>query len=286
MQKRRTWLFFVAGLLWTAVPLVAAAQGLVPCDGINCNLCSVGQLMQNIINGLLLSSLLIAVAMFAYAGFLYVTGGGNEPRITAAHKIFTRVLIGFLLAIVAWLVVQTFVSIVFDKSAFVGKNWYELECSKQERLMNTTLSDLLGKVIPGNNAPVVSGGAGTVDTSGSVSNPLFNSRVTVKEGAVVTGLQQGTIDYINEVALNCNCQLVITEGTGGTHVDGQYDHAAGYKLDVRSKGNATLSSWVQSNGVAGTRTNGDPTYTMSNVVWALEDRGTSNEHWDIQVKPI
>ena len=252
--------------------------------------------MQNIINFLIVLSIPIAAAMFAFAGFLYVTGASNPTKIAQAHKIFKNVLIGFLIAISAWLVVQTILNAVFDKEGFFesGGDWFTLSCVKKTtdtpgqegRLIGTNFGDLISEVFPSkSDTPADNVGGGTIDTSGTVSNPLFNSNVNVKQGASVVGLQQGTIDYINGVPSKCGCSFVITEGTGGTHVDGTFDHAAGYKLDVRSQGNSTLNTWVQSSGTAGSWSDGTPTYTMENVIWALEDRGTSNEHWDVQVLP-
>src|SRR3989344_3403584 len=150
MQKQRAFLFFIASLVWILVPLVAAAQGLVPCEGIECNLCNLGELMQNIINFLIGLSISIAAVMFAYAGFLYTTAGANPTQIGRAHKIFQNVLIGFLIAISAWLVVQTILNAVFDKESFFesGQDWFDLKCVSEtgtgegERLMGTSLKNL------------------------------------------------------------------------------------------------------------------------------------------------
>jgi hypothetical protein len=48
----------------------------------------------------------IAAIMFAYAGFLYVTNGGNESKIKQAHDIFLYVFWGLVIALAAWLVVN------------------------------------------------------------------------------------------------------------------------------------------------------------------------------------
>jgi hypothetical protein len=156
MQKPRALLFFIASIVWFAIPIIAAAQGLVPCDGLSCNLCDLGILMQKIINFLIALTIPIAAVLFAYAGVLYTTAGGSPERINRAHRIFRNVLIGFLIAISAWLVVQTLLSVVFDKDFWIGGNWNELRCisesspyqGENKRLIGTNFGDLLDLILP------------------------------------------------------------------------------------------------------------------------------------------
>jgi len=161
-----------------------ATGGIVPCTGINCNLCSIGQLMKNIINFLLGISILLAVAMFAYAGFMYATRGTSETRVTKAHAVFKNVFLGFLVAISAWLIVQTIISVVFDGKAFVGDNWYELECSQKERRLNATIGELFGNVVPG-VTPVSSVTRG-VCGSGQTHVPEDNTCIDSTTGEVTS----------------------------------------------------------------------------------------------------
>ncbi len=44
--------------------------------------------------------------MFAYAGFLYLTAVGNEGKIKQAHTIFFDAIIGFVIMLGAWLLVD------------------------------------------------------------------------------------------------------------------------------------------------------------------------------------
>jgi hypothetical protein len=61
----------------------------------------------------------LAAVMFAYAGFLYVTNGGNESRIKEAHEIFWNVFIGLIVALAAWMVVSFILNFFLgDGSAF------------------------------------------------------------------------------------------------------------------------------------------------------------------------
>lgn len=84
-----------------------APQGLVPCDGPDCNFASLVQLGQIIINWLVYISVIVAAVLFGWAGVKYVTAGGDPGKIKEARDIIRKTLIGFLFVIGAWLIVYT-----------------------------------------------------------------------------------------------------------------------------------------------------------------------------------
>jgi large-conductance mechanosensitive channel len=57
-------------------------------------------------------SIPLATALFAYAGFLYISG--EQDKIKQAKNIFINVAIGFIIMITAWFVVVTVVNWVVD----------------------------------------------------------------------------------------------------------------------------------------------------------------------------
>lgn len=106
-------------------------EALIPCgfdinkdgqvlDGVNdtgvitraeeCHFNSVIQLAKNIIDAMIYFSVLIAVAMFAFAGYKYLTAGGDMGEMKQARSIFTNVAIGFFFVLAAWLIVTTILS--------------------------------------------------------------------------------------------------------------------------------------------------------------------------------
>lgn len=92
-------------------PGVADAQGgLVVCDGTGdnpCDFCALGVMANNVINWLFGFMTLVAVLTFAYAGFQMVTSGGDTGARDAAKKRFMYVIIGFLLMLSSWLIIDT-----------------------------------------------------------------------------------------------------------------------------------------------------------------------------------
>lgn len=103
---------FLFSFLILFLPLVSFSAGLIPCDGADCDFNKFIELINNVINFLLFRlALPIAAISFAYAGFLLVTSGGSESKKTEAKNIFTGVAIGFIIAVAAWLIVNTILAI-------------------------------------------------------------------------------------------------------------------------------------------------------------------------------
>ena len=93
----------------------AAASGLIPCGntvsgGVVTDPCTYNDLVtlaQNVINFLIFKiAAPLGAVMFAYAGYTYITNGGNEGKITEAHTMFLAVFWGLVVALAAWLLVN------------------------------------------------------------------------------------------------------------------------------------------------------------------------------------
>lgn len=114
-------------MIIAAVPSIGLAQtkttsGLIPCgqgtlvggmvaENERCTFDDLIILAQNVINFLIFRiAAPIAAVMFAYAGFLWLTNGGNEARITQARSVFWMVFWGLVIALAAWLTVNMIVT--------------------------------------------------------------------------------------------------------------------------------------------------------------------------------
>lgn len=77
-------------------------------------------LVNNMITFLLfyLATPLAAIA-FCYAGALLLFSGGNSEKMTKAKHIIKNVLIGYLLALAAWLIIKT----IFSTLGFKGETY-------------------------------------------------------------------------------------------------------------------------------------------------------------------
>lgn len=65
-------------------------------------------LVQHLINIMMVIGVLVAIVMFSFAGYLYITG--KEANITKATSIFPKVLWGFIIMLSAWFIVYQILS--------------------------------------------------------------------------------------------------------------------------------------------------------------------------------
>lgn len=75
-----------------------------------CDFNGIVKLANNIISIGIYLAVLVAVAMFAYAGYLYLTSAGDTGKMKEAHTIFTNAGYGFLFVLGAWLLVTLILS--------------------------------------------------------------------------------------------------------------------------------------------------------------------------------
>ena len=99
------------------VPLIAPAQedtGLVSCTGPDCNFCSFVVMINNLISWLIGFLTLAAVLALVYAGFKLVVSAGDQGAMTDAKKMITNIVIGFIIVLSAWLIVDTLMKALLD----------------------------------------------------------------------------------------------------------------------------------------------------------------------------
>lgn len=68
----------------------------------------------NIINFLIVLSTALAAIGIAYAGFLILSSGGNESKVTEAKKMLGKIVIGLIFVIAGWLIVNTVIVALLD----------------------------------------------------------------------------------------------------------------------------------------------------------------------------
>lgn len=148
MKKTTKFLIFILlfGILFSPLLSLAADSGsLVPCgteryapgekikingvdidaSGMVKNPCGFGDIMKminKVIHFILFDMVVpIAAIMFAYAGFLLLTSGGETSKRQKAKKIFINVAIGFIIAVAAWLIVEFILKLLGYNTTW---NWF------------------------------------------------------------------------------------------------------------------------------------------------------------------
>lgn len=133
MKKTKNFLIhsstFLIVFMLLVVPTVSLAQGwtgLVPCGKGTSTACTFGdflKLINNILDFILKKMVIpIAAIMFAYAGFLMVTAGGEAAHARQeAKEIAFNTVLGLIFAVAAVLIVKTILSILgYTDATWVG----------------------------------------------------------------------------------------------------------------------------------------------------------------------
>ncbi|MFA6257545.1 MAG: hypothetical protein WC671_00860 [Candidatus Paceibacterota bacterium] len=127
MQKTKKIIISILIFLILIVPALSLADGLVPCDNSAEKLCDFNAFMAliNKVIHFILFNLVIPIAaiMFAYAGFLLITAGGEVAGArTKAKGIFFNAVFGLIIAVAAFLIIRTVLSILGYEGSWLGFN--------------------------------------------------------------------------------------------------------------------------------------------------------------------
>jgi hypothetical protein len=141
MKKLQQIIISLLVFLILFMPVASFAQttekGLVPCnnngvdvvnsDGtttkaVECNFDMLLNLVNTVIKFVLFNMVVpIAAIMFCYAGFLMITAGEETASArTKAKSIFTNAFFGLIIAVAAWLIVRTLLSILGYDGDWIG----------------------------------------------------------------------------------------------------------------------------------------------------------------------
>ena len=101
-------------LIVLPVTVLAQGNGLVPC-GRGDDMCGtedIVPLVDGVVRFLITILSALAVIVMVYAGFQMVTSGGDETKWRQAKGMFTNVVIGIIIVLAAWLIVDTILEVV------------------------------------------------------------------------------------------------------------------------------------------------------------------------------
>lgn len=284
---------FMLSLFW-AEPTFA--QGFVPCSGTDCSSCHFVQMGNTVLKWLIGVLFVVFAVVAAMGGLGLATSGGNPEAKSAAKQKLVNALVGILIVLAAWLLVDTIIrGLLSDGSGKInGTFWYEVECGSQavptlvrEASDPTYTYDTepgnssggAGSSIPpplgGNNVPahddafaLLNPGGFQVISSGNCTDP------TKKTCTSLAGVRDTTITRINELQSAVGEKLVITGGTETGHATMPYSHSNGYKIDLRPSDK--LNTYITSN------------FTQIGPTKYQDSNGNTYyrhepDHWDITV---
>jgi hypothetical protein len=121
-QKKLLLTAFLLATVFFSMPFYSHARGLVPCGGYKdaagtqreapCNVCDVFSLIAIATNWLISVAGIYAVFQIVNAGFWLVISMGNEENITKWKGAITSAVVGFVLVMIAFIIVNTVVNFI------------------------------------------------------------------------------------------------------------------------------------------------------------------------------
>ena len=92
-----------------------------------CSLCDAMIVMRNIITFGFQLAFSIGTAMIAWGAIRMMAAGGNEKTVTDAKSIMTSAIIGIVIAVAAWTIVNTVLSVFIQSGA--SAPWSTITCT-------------------------------------------------------------------------------------------------------------------------------------------------------------
>ncbi|MHB9019300.1 MAG: pilin [Minisyncoccota bacterium] len=102
-------------------------KGLVPCEGFNCSLCSVFELIKNIIDWLVGFIVAISVGFIVWAGISMMFSGGDSGALSKAKEMATTAVIGVAIALSGWLIIGTVLGVLTGSDKVMP--WNKITCT-------------------------------------------------------------------------------------------------------------------------------------------------------------
>jgi lysylphosphatidylglycerol synthetase-like protein (DUF2156 family) len=111
-KSKKAIMWAVAGLMLIGVSEVLVKDIIFPKEGSTLSDVNKGkELIVNVTNFTSSFIATVAIAMYMYAGFMYVTAAGKEDHVNKAKKVFIGATIGLLLAMGAFAIVNSIVKL-------------------------------------------------------------------------------------------------------------------------------------------------------------------------------
>jgi len=164
------------------IPVFTFAAGLVPCGGTGepaCQACHVLSLGQNLLTWFITIMASIIALTFAFGGMKMVMSGGNGEAVSQAKGMMTNSVIGLIILLSSYLIVDTFLKL-FVKDALLG-TWNKIDCVALPAY--STWAE-------GTSRPVVGGGATSVLTESQLASRR-TSTATYKNDLCTAATAQG-----------------------------------------------------------------------------------------------
>lgn len=91
-----------------------------------CSFCDALKVAINIVNSATTAAIILTVGMMIYGAIRLMLAGGSEQMVKEAKGIFTSAVIGLIIVLCGWLIVNTFIHILSPSG--VNFPWANVQC--------------------------------------------------------------------------------------------------------------------------------------------------------------
>ena len=226
------------------------------------NVCPAGfGLLITVINNIISFALTLAIVFWlplriAYAGFLYVINPGDTGNVSKAHGILISTIVGIVVALAAWMIVDALMAVLYNPTA-VGGTWSNLVtggdiCLNQA---GSTAGAGLNQAPTGvtvTPTPTASGTAFTFNSSSPSGPQSITFNTTQSDADLQAGYNNVANQYSTEINQACtgsfsNCSIVVTaliaqESSGNPTTGCNTEGACGLMQVLGSAGGRTCAA--------------------------------------------
>ncbi len=105
----------------------STGTGLVPCSGMDCSVCDIFKLIQNLINFFIELVFALAGGFMVWGAVEIMIAGGDEKKVSSGRGRMTIAVYGVAITLGAWLLVGTVLQVLTNSSSKIP--WNKITCS-------------------------------------------------------------------------------------------------------------------------------------------------------------
>jgi hypothetical protein len=170
-------------------------------------------LIQNLMNFFIYFATLVITMYIAMAGFAYMTSGGNPEKHGEANKRILNAVIGLMIVLGAWLIVNSVMSVLYQKSSF--GDWNSILSAKEA-----------SNCIKGKPTPPLPGLSSAANAGGGPGDSTAPGPTTGNAKAIIAG--QAAATHISSGVYGVgHCAIYVREDlAAGGYTDLTTNHPA------------------------------------------------------------
>lgn len=225
------------------LPLFNPDFTIVPeaCHSCPCSFAGTLQLVQNVMNVMIAFGVLIIILVIVTAGFQFLMSASNPHGRENAKSTFVKAIIGFLVVISAWLVVDFIMKTLYNDEGVFGP-WNEIIMSDDPEMCiesheaTPILDGSIIGVITGRDGPGNNNTGGITGTSGCPSCVSLSERELSCKSASSCTADPRVADRLVALKSNFSGTWTVTEAYPPTVTHSNRCHQQGTCVDVGFRG--------------------------------------------------